>query len=186
MTPSESENPIHVEQAGAITVVRFTCSALGAELAEGIGRELYRLAGASPEPGERRGLAPPSGRPCLMVVNLRQVSLMSSRMLAKLMALSRWVWEQAGGRLVLCNIDPSIREAVNRESAQLAQADRTLTDRLIFWRDTPPPGTAVDAAAEQQRLRENAALGKPATEGETPVIQRKSKGMLEGMFDGIF
>jgi len=84
------------------------------------------------------------------------------------------------------DVDPGIREAVNRESAQLAQADRTLTDRLIFWRDAPPPGTAVDAAAEQQRLRENAALGKPATEGETPVIQRKNHGMFEGMFDGLF
>jgi hypothetical protein len=80
------------------------------------------------------------------------------------------------------DVDSSIRETVNRESAQLAQADRTLTDRLIFWRDTPPPGTVVDPVAEQQRLRENAALGKPATEGETPIIQRKTHGLLEGIF----
>jgi hypothetical protein len=80
------------------------------------------------------------------------------------------------------DVDVSIRETVNRESAQLAQADRSLTDRLIFWRETPPPGTVVDPGAEQQRLRENAALGKPATEGETPVIQRKRKGILEGIF----
>jgi hypothetical protein len=80
------------------------------------------------------------------------------------------------------DIDNSIRATVNRESAQLANADRSLTDRLIFWQSTPPPGTPVDAAAEQKRLRENAALGKPATEGETPVIQRKRKGWLEGIF----
>jgi len=80
------------------------------------------------------------------------------------------------------DVDGSIRETVNRESAQLAQADRSLTDRLIFWRSTPPPGTVVDPAAEQQRLRENAALGKPATEGETPIIQRKQRGLLEGIF----
>jgi len=79
-------------------------------------------------------------------------------------------------------VDNSIRETVNRESAQLANADRSLTDRLIFWQNTPPPGTVVDAAAEQQRLRENAALGKPATEGETPIIQRKRQGWLEGIF----
>ena len=84
------------------------------------------------------------------------------------------------------DLDTTIRETVNRESAQLAQADRSLTDRLIFWRDPPPPGTVVDPVAEQQRLRENAALGKAATEGETPVIQRKRRGMLEGVFDGIF
>jgi len=79
-------------------------------------------------------------------------------------------------------IDDAIRETVNRESAQLAAADRSFTDRLIFWRDPPPPGTVVDPAAEQQRLRENAALGKPATTGETPVIQRKRRGILEGIF----
>ncbi len=77
--------------------------------------------------------------------------------------------------------DATIRETVNRESAQLAAADRSLTDRLIFWRDPPPPGTVVDPVAEQQRLRENQALGKPATEGETPIIQRKRRGMLEGI-----
>jgi hypothetical protein len=80
------------------------------------------------------------------------------------------------------DVDTSIRETVDRESAQLAQADRTLTDRLIFWRDQPTPGTVVDPVAETQRLRENAALGKPATEGETPIIQRKRKGILEGIF----
>ncbi len=80
------------------------------------------------------------------------------------------------------DLDASIRETVNRESAQLASADRSLTDRLIFWRADQPPGTVVDPAAEQQRLRENAALGKPATEGETPIIQRKRRGILEGIF----
>ena len=80
------------------------------------------------------------------------------------------------------DVDPTIREAVNRESAQLAAADRSLTDRLIFWRDTPPPGTVVDPVAEQARLRENAALGKAPTEGETPIIQRKRRGILEGIF----
>ena len=80
------------------------------------------------------------------------------------------------------DLDVAIRETVNRESAQLAAADRGLTDRLIFWRSPLPPGTVVDPVAEQQRLRENAALGKPATEGETPIIQRKSRGILEGIF----
>ena len=80
------------------------------------------------------------------------------------------------------DVDNSIRETVNRESAQLANADRSLADRLIFWQTAPPPGTPVDAEAEQRRLRDNAALGKPATEGETPIIQRKRKGWLEGIF----
>ena len=45
-----------------------------------------------------------------------------------------------------------------------------------------PPGTAVDAGKEAQRLRENTALGRPATEGTTPVIKRKKQGWLEGLF----
>src|SRR5258708_6635371 len=49
------------------------------------------------------------------------------------------------------DLDATIRETVNRESAQLAQADRSLTDRLIFWRDPPPPGTVVEPLAGQQR-----------------------------------
>jgi hypothetical protein len=102
----------------------------------------------------------------------------TSKLIAGRTAGESAILRQAGA----ADIDPAIREAVNRESAQLAAADRTLTDRLIFWRDTPPPGTVVDPVAEQARLRENAALGKPATEGETPIIQRKRRGILEGIF----
>ncbi len=79
--------------------------------------------------------------------------------------------------------DPSIRDKVNRESVQLAQQDRSFVDRLVFWRDPPPPGTVVDPQAEARRLRENAALGKPVTDGNTPIIQRKkNQGLLEGLF----
>lgn len=80
------------------------------------------------------------------------------------------------------NPDPGIRDAVNRETSQLAKADRTLADRLIFWREPDPPGDAVDATNEARRLRENAALGRPVTDGNTPVIQRKRRGLLEGIF----
>lgn len=80
------------------------------------------------------------------------------------------------------NPDPTIRETVNRETSQLARADRTLVDRLIFWREPDPPGSAVDATNEARRLRENSALGRPVTDGTTPVIQRKRRGILEGLF----
>ena len=46
----------------------------------------------------------------------------------------------------------------------------------------PKPGTIIDPALEQQRLQENAALGKPVTEGETPVIIQRKKALLEGIF----
>ena len=56
------------------------------------------------------------------------------------------------------------------------------TTRFSFWQTPPPPGTVVDAKAEQQRLQENAALGKPLTQGATPVIVRRKRAMLEGIF----
>jgi hypothetical protein len=75
-----------------------------------------------------------------------------------------------------------LRRRVDEESRRLDVADRSLSDRLIFWRDTPAPGIAVDPQAEAQRLRTNAALGQPAGTGETPIIQRRRRGLLEGIF----
>ncbi|CAN0485363.1 unnamed protein product [Laminaria digitata] len=80
------------------------------------------------------------------------------------------------------NADPSIRRTINRESSILATEDDSFTDRLIFWQAKPPPGTIVDAAAEQQRLRENAGLGDAPTKGRSPKIVRKPKGWFEGIF----
>lgn len=78
--------------------------------------------------------------------------------------------------------NPQIRQIVNRETRQIGEESRNFFDRLIFWQQQPGPESVVDAEAEARRLRENAALGKDATEGETPTIERKKKGILEGIF----
>ncbi len=77
---------------------------------------------------------------------------------------------------------PDIRSLVNRELAALADADKSFTDRLVFWRAPEQPGTLVDPDKEAQRLRTNRALGRAATDGETPLIKRRKKGLLEGLF----
>ena len=79
-------------------------------------------------------------------------------------------------------VDPNIRQLVDSETAEDEANSRTLADTLTFWREPEPYGEVVDPAAEQKRLQENSALGKPVTEGETPTIVRKKKGMLEGIF----
>ncbi|MFC3126979.1 DUF3035 domain-containing protein [Pseudoroseomonas globiformis] len=84
---------------------------------------------------------------------------------------------QAGG-----SVPAGIRNTVDEESLRLETADRSVVDRLMFWRDAPPPGTAVDAGREAQRLRENAALGRDSVEGETPIIQRRRQGLFQGLF----
>lgn len=81
-------------------------------------------------------------------------------------------------------IDPAIRETITQETAALEEQNSTFVDSLIFWQKPAPDtfGTAVDPQAEQQRLQENQALGMPVTEGETPTIERKKQGLLEGIF----
>jgi hypothetical protein len=95
---------------------------------------------------------------------------------------------QAGGEAALLAraganaVDANIRATVDREGAILARADDTFLDRLLAWRDPAPRGTVIDAAAEARRLQENQALGRPVTAGETPTIERKKRGLLEGLF----
>ncbi|MCC7272133.1 MAG: DUF3035 domain-containing protein [Alphaproteobacteria bacterium] len=78
--------------------------------------------------------------------------------------------------------DPNIREVLAREGTKVEQPDRGFVERLAFWREAPPPGVVVDPDKEAQRIRENQALGRPVTEGETPVIRRRRRGLLEGVF----
>lgn len=66
---------------------------------------------------------------------------------------------------------------------QLDRPSQSFTDRLMFWKDAPQPGTQVDAAHESQRLRQNAALGQSPAAGDTPIIQPpKSNGFLGNLF----
>ncbi len=75
--------------------------------------------------------------------------------------------------------DPAVRTAIDREAQQLADSDRTIVDRILFWREAEPAGVLVDPTAESRRLRENAALGRTQTTGDTPIIQRRRRGLLE-------
>lgn len=79
--------------------------------------------------------------------------------------------------------DPDIRRTVNQESTDLLIADQNFVDRLLFWQDGQAPGDIIDPAAERQRLATNAALGRPINEGEVPIIVRKERAPLEGLFD---
>ena len=79
--------------------------------------------------------------------------------------------------------DPKIRQLVDSEAQAESDAIKdNLYNKILFWQTPAPPGTVVDAKAEQQRLQENAALGKPLTQGPTPVIVRRKRAMLEGIF----
>jgi hypothetical protein len=79
--------------------------------------------------------------------------------------------------------DPDIRTLVNREASIMVEENVTLADRILFWKKPgeTEKGTVVDPAKEAKRIRENQALGRPITEGDTPTIERE-RGM-KGLFN---
>jgi len=74
-----------------------------------------------------------------------------------------------------------IRTQLNRESRVLADSDRSFIDALIFWQDKPPPGVILDPVKEQARLRAATAQGTDPG-GATPQIERRKRGIFEGIF----
>lgn len=74
--------------------------------------------------------------------------------------------QQAGAGVA----QPGIRQIVDQETAELEPKSKPVAEKLlgIGGGDEQPPATVVDAEAEAARLRQNAAEGKPVTEGETP------------------
>jgi hypothetical protein len=80
---------------------------------------------------------------------------------------------------------PPATAAIRTEVDQEALHDRPsqgLTSKLMFWRKPAQPGIVLDPQKEAQRLRENAALGQSQETGDTPIVQPKKKGWLEGIF----
>lgn len=75
-----------------------------------------------------------------------------------------------------------IRTIINRDNAIFAEEGDSFVNSLIFWRDTQQHGLIVDANREDQRLQEAEATGEAPNAGETAVIERREKGLLEGLF----
>jgi hypothetical protein len=78
-------------------------------------------------------------------------------------------------------VDPNIRSQVNQDTRVINDKNKSFIDNLIFWHDDQPTGTIVDPAKEQQRLRDAQATGQPST-APTPSIERRQRGLLEGIF----
>lgn len=75
-----------------------------------------------------------------------------------------------------------IRNRVDEETLRLERVNRSVVDQALFWRAPQlTPGVPVDAARESQRLRENAALGRDASEGQTPIIQPQRTTVLDSL-----
>ena len=110
---------LEVEDIGDVTVVSFTDKKiLDEQNIQVIGEQLFSLID---EQGRKK-----------LLLNFGNVEYMSSAALGKLITLNKKV-QAAGGRLVLCNIDPQIREVF----------EITKLDKLFMIRNDEQDGLQV-------------------------------------------
>lgn len=85
--------------------------------------------------------------------------------------------------------DPKIREQILKDNQAISEQE-TILDDILFWKERPTDATVIDAEGERQRLQENVALGKEATDGTVPTKKKRIKGTEKGvinqMLDGVF
>jgi len=137
---------------------------------------------AAPQPGAKRPQATESRDAARQIVldsdksrngnrraqaQIRGVSQAEAALLAKM-----------GGT----SIDSDIRRRVDSESAMIAENNKSFVNSIMFWKEDEPPGTVVDPNKEARRIQENAALGKKAQTGKTPIIERKKEGLFSSSF----
>lgn len=79
------------------------------------------------------------------------------------------------------DVDPQIRQLVNNETSALAQENDTVINSILFWQDNST-AVEVDPDEEAKRIRQSQALGDPISGDDVPIIEKKQKGLLEGIF----
>lgn len=135
------------------------------------------------------GLRPPQpGAPRPQEVNIRPEAGAQAALLGNAATNTEAVASTPGQQALLeqtgaADADPSIRQVVNAEGRSLVQKDDSIVNDVLFWRDGKAPADpTVDATAEQQRIQQNDAEGKPVTEGDTPTVTPKKEGWFSGIF----
>ena len=90
-----------------------------------------------------------------------------------------------GQQALVQEAGPPVSNDIRTEVDQQALKDRpseSIWQKMRFWRTPQPSGIVVDPAKEAQRLRENSALGQSPENGNTPIVQPKQRGWLQGIF----
>lgn len=90
-----------------------------------------------------------------------------------------------GQAALLNQTGPSAPADIRRKvdgDARNDQSDDGFVDKLLYWRKADANKSLVDPDGEAKRLRDNAALGQPATSGETAVIQQRRQGWFQKLF----
>lgn len=70
------------------------------------------------------------------------------------------------------HVDPNIRQRVDAETSAVDDSKKPVVDRILGWAGgaSDAPASVVNAEEEAERLKKNAAEGRPVTEGETPSV----------------
>ena len=91
----------------------------------------------------------------------------------------------AGQQALVQEAGPPVSNDIRAQVDAQALKDRpseSVWQKLRFWQTPPQPGIVVDPTKEAQRLRENSALGQSPETGNTPIVQPKQRGWLQGIF----
>ena len=67
--------------------------------------------------------------------------------------------------------DPNIRAEIDRETSIMTKDNKGVTERILFFSAAGSSASVIDPVVESRRIRENQALGRPITAGETPTIE---------------
>jgi hypothetical protein len=136
-------------------------------------------------PPELGSLPPPSpGEPRPQQVNAAQAGLTA---LSPESAITPTATPSSAGQAALLDAAgpapaPGIRADVN-QSALIASKPPGFVSRLMGT--APAPAPTVDAAAEARRLQENAALGEPVTQGQTPQDSNQKPGLFSILLNSL-
>ncbi|MFO0995702.1 MAG: DUF3035 domain-containing protein [Alphaproteobacteria bacterium] len=71
-------------------------------------------------------------------------------------------------------VEPSVRTTIGNETQALGEKDEKFVDKLLTWKDAPPPKGAASQSGQT-------VVEKPANDSPQVVIQRK-RGILDSLF----
>lgn len=71
-----------------------------------------------------------------------------------------------------------IRNVIDEENGYIALQNKTVGEKLIFWKneandDERVPASIINSKAEAERLKKNKEENKPVNDGDVPVIEKK-------------
>jgi len=79
--------------------------------------------------------------------------------------------------------DPEIRSKLYKDRVEIKKAKDEEIGLDWLSSSDDEDEVLVDAEAEKERIKDNKKTGKKVTEGETPTLEKKPKGLLQGLFN---